>query len=37
MYFVTDPDGIATSIQSLLDIPESERKKPKKSTEIPRK
>jgi hypothetical protein len=37
MYFVTDPDGIVTSIQSLLDIPESERKKPKKSTEIPRK
>lgn len=37
MYFVTDPDGIVTNIQSLLDIPESERKKAKKSTETLRK
>jgi hypothetical protein len=37
MYFVTDPDGIVTNIQALLDIPESERKKAKKSTETLRK
>jgi ABC-type phosphate transport system permease subunit len=27
MYYVTDPDGIVTSIQSLLDTPESERRR----------
>jgi hypothetical protein len=30
MYYVTDPDNIVTSIQSLLDVPEWERKIAKK-------
>jgi hypothetical protein len=29
MYYVTDPDRIVGNIQSLLDVPESDRKKKK--------
>lgn len=33
MYYVTDPDGVVTDIQSLLDIPEWERKVKKQKIE----
>jgi hypothetical protein len=37
MYYVTDPDGIVTSIQSLLDTPESERKRQKRESVLTQK
>lgn len=33
MFYVTDPDGVVTSIQSLLDTPEDERVQKKKTIE----